>query len=101
MPVLVKFESIKIVPLFALIFFLFEFLCQKDEPVKQTHQVLSLKCFSRPFARVNSALIHSCAHRRRLSKVFTSFPQRFRLPSNYTHLTQKSLFHEKPSRHGV
>ena len=49
-----------------------------------------LKMFSRSFARVNSALIHNCAHRRKLSKVSTSFPQRFRLPFNYTHLTQKT-----------
>ena len=54
MPVLVKFESIQIVPLFALSFE-FEFLCQKDEPVKQAHQVLSLKCFH---GRLRGLILH-------------------------------------------
>ena len=81
-------------------FFLFEFV-SKRWTSKTSAPSFKLKMFSRPFARVNYALIHSCAHRRKLSKVSTSFPQRFRLPFNYTHLTQKSLFNEKPSRHGV
>ena len=86
-----------------LVFFSFFFLilCQSDVSGIQEHLVLSLKRFSQPFARVNSALIHGCVHRSKHSKVSTSFPQRIQPIFAYTHLRQKSLLNDKPSRFGA
>ena len=47
-----------------------------------------LQRFSRPFARVKSALIHSCVRRSKNSMVSMSFPERFRLLFYYTHRRQ-------------
>ena len=47
-----------------------------------------LQRFSRPFARVKSAHIHSCVRRSEHSMVSMSFPERFRLFFYYTHRRQ-------------
>ena len=65
----VNLESLKISPLFLLLsFFLlfsFRYLCQSDHGIRNTRTfTFKLKRFSRPFARVYSALIHSCVQKK-------------------------------------
>ena len=66
----VNLESLKISPLFLLLsfFFLlfsFRYLCQFDHGIRNTRTfTFKLKSFTRPFARVYSALIHSCVQKK-------------------------------------